>query len=114
NGVEPDLSSFGTEVELIATLSNSTGFNVLFLDDTFNLVTGIEAQATFTSSQLDGTTQVASITGDLTGIAGIAITSNGGGTVTGSLDSLQVIPEPSTFALLGLGAGALYLLRRRK
>jgi len=50
-------------------------------------------------------------------IAGVQLTWGGGATaVTSSIQEVRAVPEPSTYALLGMGAVALsgYVVRRRR
>ncbi len=49
-------------------------------------------------------------------VSTVAQTANfGGGDINGQVMQVQVIPEPSTYALLGIGAmGVLMVLRKKK
>lgn len=86
------------------------------------------AGLTFSSLEITGTLAIYNyqgVTTTLTILSGMAVGdlsqvsfySDGGNTYLGSGEivgtSLQVIPEPSSFLLVGLGAGALWLRRRR-
>jgi hypothetical protein len=53
-------------------------------------------------------------TGDLSSIGGLQFTWDGAGTGTVVVDSVGVVPEPSTYALLLLGGASLWALKRRK
>jgi hypothetical protein len=50
---------------------------------------------------------------NLTSIGGLTISFGGNDAISMEFDTLQSIPEPSTYALLGLGGLAFWALRRR-
>jgi hypothetical protein len=52
-------------------------------------------------------------TGDITSFGFYSYNPNDGGFQGTSIDSVQVIPEPGTLALLGIALGALLIFRRR-
>ncbi|NJK91921.1 MAG: PEP-CTERM sorting domain-containing protein [Blastochloris sp.] len=115
---------------LIETTVNLNNFSQLRLDigvagasdrlDIFgdlNLNAGSTLDLLSLSGAWDGATYtLATFTGLLTGTFGTIIGLDAGYQINyGTTDiTLALIPEPSTYALLGLGLGALWLLRRKK
>ncbi len=104
--------------------TNGSSFQVLFKNSLGNVVstqniTGVDEGGTGSSGGIEG---FFSYAGDATlanGIASILVTRTGGGNINTSIDDFGFtsaistgIPEPASFALLGLG-GLLMLGRRR-
>jgi hypothetical protein len=109
---------FGIVMSLTGT-NPDLPFSVQLYDDTFAV---INTYSGFTTGAGTSTFQPLTLavpgTGILSSVAGVQFTWDGGGTVNVTAEKVaaQVIPEPSTYALLALGASALggYAIRRRR
>jgi hypothetical protein len=99
------------ELQLTVGGSNVSSTFVLAI---FNTSFAQIASATFNAST--GTqTATLNITGNMADAGSWAIAGNGTtDAVDVSFGNLALVPEPSSFALMGLGGAALYLLRRRR
>jgi hypothetical protein len=109
---------FGVRVSLTGT-NPDLSFSLQLYDASFNL--GLYEGST--SGLLIGTPTVVPLTlstsdpgFSLATISGVGIQWNDGGSVTGSMTEIVSVPEPSTYALLALGALAVggYAARRRQ
>jgi len=95
-------------------------FTVEIFDGTFGLINayqGTTVDVTSSSSFVGFDTLSQSGSGDFSSVGGFQLTWDGDVTSTVVIDGVGVVPEPSTWALLGLGAlvtGVAILRRRRK
>lgn len=124
NPISMDISSAGTKFKLtMATPVSGTNpggsFFVSLESSGGGLATGTFAWSAFTTSVVNETTfstsggfNPATVVNWNIGDGGYG----GSGTLTGgaSLVSLQVVPEPSTYALMALGVLGLFLAARRR
>jgi hypothetical protein len=107
---------FGIVMSLTGT-NPDLPFSVQLYDGSFNV---INTYSGFTTGAGTSTFQPLTLaiagTGVLSSVAGVQFTWDGGGTVNATAEQVAVIPEPSTYALLALGASALggYAIRRRR
>lgn len=107
---------FGIVMSLTGT-NPDLPFSVQLYDGSFNV---INTYSGFTTGAGTSTFQPLTLaiagTGVLSSVAGVQFTWDGGGTVNATAEKVSVIPEPSTYALLALGASALggYAIRRRR
>jgi len=110
---------FGIVMSLTGT-NPDMPFSVQLYDDTFAV---INTYSGFTTGAGTSTFQPLTLaipgTGVLSSVAGVQFTWDGGGTINATVEKVAtqaVIPEPSTYALLALGASALggYAIRRRR
>jgi hypothetical protein len=109
-----------TDFGIVMTLTGTNPdlpFSVQFYDSSFNV---INTYSGFTSvnplSPFQPLTLAIPGTGVLSSVAGVQFTWDGGGTINATAEKVAVVPEPSTYALLFLGASALggYAIRRRR
>jgi len=113
---DQDWTSAANGLELTATNNSGTtsSYEIFIVDAT----TASLGSAVFTASALTGgpVTAAFSVTGDLTTARGFRIFTGGGSNdaMDITMDNLATVPEPSSMALIGLGAAGLYFLRRKK
>jgi hypothetical protein len=104
-----DYTITGTPSDALAIALLDTGSNIAYSYSLSSLPGGSITIAFADFTDIGGGVALNQIQGWALGAAG--------GSVNITMDNLQfttAIPEPSTFALLGLGAAALYILRRKQ
>jgi len=112
----PSLTEFGM-VMSINGVNPNLPFAVEFYDGSFNVINkyeGFTVGAGSTPTYIP-MTLLQPGTGNLTQVAGIQFTWNGDGAIDATVQSVAAVPEPSTYALLALGAAlGGYVLRRHR
>jgi hypothetical protein len=89
------------------------GLNYVSTGNSFETLTAVDATTGF--STLEKTLSLGATSYQYIGVAFTFLgdDANGSAGEVTAIDNLFVVPEPSSFALFGLGLGGLYLLRRR-
>jgi len=110
-----DWTSAANGLELTATDNSGIDYRI----DIVNGTAVSQGFAIFTGASLTGgpVTSTFTVTGDLTTAQGFRVVLVGATPTDNmdiTMDNLATVPEPSSMALIGLGAAGLYFLRRKK
>jgi len=106
--VSMTLSGSNPELPFSLQLYDSTFKRALYGGTTAGLAVGVQGSALLTLSTADSGFNISAI-------SGVGIQWDDAGSVTSSMANIQAVPEPSTYALLALGAALSgFALRRRR
>lgn len=110
---------YGNPVDFFGTTANNQLEGAGFFDGGEPVVAGAPGVYTIMAVAFDGANYASSLTRGASTLFQVTLVQNGGATPANPSAGLQPftvapIPEPSTFALAGLGLASLLIFRRRK